>query len=84
MRCCICGTEIVDDIHDANNPSPLKDENGKDLAADPNNVCCRECDNNYVTTYRISLYCGNPKGCKEIQERVLELRKEWLNHEQSK
>lgn len=78
-KCCICGKEIVDEIHDGNNPDPLKDENGKFLADDPvNNLCCQHCNNTYVTPYRICKHYKEEKQCDLIQQKVLELRKGWL------
>lgn len=76
-RCCICGKQIKDDIRDGNNPDPLKDENGKPLAENHENVCCHECDCTYVTPYRLCLYYGQHEQCNLIQNKVLELRKGW-------
>lgn len=78
-KCCICGKEIVDEVHDGNNPDPLKDENGNFLADDPvYNLCCSRCDHVYVTSFRICQVYGLKEQCDLTQKRVLELRKGWL------
>lgn len=75
MRCCICGKEIVDEIHDSCNPDPLKDKNNKFLAdLKDNNRCCQTCDNCYVVPYRICKLYKKEDQCHLIQQRVLELR----------
>ena len=79
IRCCICGKEIKDEIHDANNPDPLLDENGVSLGQDPDNVCCKDCDNAYVIAFRVCKHFRQEKQCAEIQQHVLDLRKGWLN-----
>lgn len=85
VRCCICGKPIKNKIRDANNPDPLKDEQGHWLSQLPEgqNVCCHECDMDYVTNYRINQFYGHPDVCIEIQNKVLELRKEWLNKDET-
>lgn len=77
-KCCICGKTIKDDIRDGNNPDPLKDEQGKYLAENPDNVCCHECDVTYVTPYRICQAYGQTEQCRLIQQKVLDLRKGWV------
>lgn len=76
LRCCICGKEITDEVRDACNPDPLKDEDGNFLGE--NDVhCCQHCDNLYVTPFRICLSYREDYQCELIQKKVLELRKGW-------
>ena len=78
-RCCICGKEIKDKILEGNNPDPLKDENGKSLACDPEyNVCCSSCNHVYVLSFRFCQIYGLKDQCDLTQKKVLELRKSWL------
>lgn len=78
QKCCICGKEIVDEIHDGNNPDPLKDENGNWLSQSENPYCCKRCDNVYVLSARISLIYNLQDQFDLTQKKVLELRKGWL------
>lgn len=79
FRCCICGKEIKDEVLEGNNPDPLKDENGKSLAGDPEyNVCCSSCNHVYVLSFRVCQLYGLKDQCDLIQKKVLELRKSWL------
>ena len=47
--CCICGKEFTGY---GNNPSPLKDKDGKDYPE--GSVCCKECDSEIVVPARIT------------------------------
>lgn len=79
MKCCICGKEIVDEIHDGNNPDPLKDENGKFLADTEHSCCCADCNKVYVLPYRMCEIYGVKDQMSKIQNKVLKIRKGWLN-----
>jgi hypothetical protein len=48
--CCICGKEFTGY---GNNPSPLKDKDGKDYPE--GSVCCKECDAELVVPTRIRM-----------------------------
>lgn len=77
LRCCICGKEIKDPVHDGNNPDPLKDENGKFLSEGEDPFCCKDCDTIYVLSVRMAQYYGVPNQVELTQKKVLELRKKW-------
>lgn len=49
--CCICGKEFTGY---SNNPSPLKDKDGKDYPE--GSVCCKECDIELVTPAKINRF----------------------------
>ena len=75
LKCCICGSVILDTKTGAHNPNPLKDEKGRPLENGEDKYCCTHCDNIYVSTYRICAGFKQFDQCELIQKKVLELRK---------
>lgn len=70
-RCCICGKEFSGY---GNNPDPLKNYNKVFFKRD--DVCCNECNDEFVLDYRLCCLTNDIKALK-IQREVTKRIKSW-------